>query len=122
MIAPKAIIKHLLGILLSFSMSTCAFALKTDDQTCEKSKIEARTDLKNNKVCFILQGGIAPVYRVGQEVFEKKYKVSYFDLGCLMPSNLFIEHYNAEVAKHLDQKYGKRWRKEVRNDVKGVRR
>ncbi len=122
MIASKTIIKLFLAIILSFSANIYAFAIKTDDETCEKSRIEARNDLKNKKVCFVIQGGIAPIYVVGQEAFEKKYKVSYFDLGCLMPSTLCIEHYNEEVAKYLDQIYGKSWRKEVRKDVKGVGR
>ena len=122
MIALKTIIKLFLAVILSFSANVYAFALNTDYNTCEKSKIEARNDSKNNKVCFVIQGGIAPVYVVGQEAFEKKYKVSYFDLGCLMPTTLCIEHYNAEVTKYLDQIYGKSWRKEVRKDVKGLGR
>ena len=65
----------------------------------------------------MIQGGIISIYIEGQEVFEQKYKVKYFDLGCVASINLCIEHYNAEVAKYLDLKYIKNWRKEVRFDV-----
>ncbi len=98
-------------------LTLSVFANNLDRDKCEESKTQAKTDLKNGKISFMLQGGIAPIYVKGQEVFEKKYKLSYLDLGCMVPANLCLEHYNAEVAKYLDQKYGKVWRKEVRKDV-----
>lgn len=112
-------IKLLLISLILFA-GTTTFALAADSAICVKSKTEARLDLKQGKVQLMVQGGFAPVHVAGQELFERKYSLSYFDLGCVVPRNLCIAHYNAEVAKFLDKKYGKAWRKEVRNDVTGL--
>ena len=98
-------------------VNTQLFAVENNPSKCERSKIQAGADIRNKKIYFMLQGGIAPIYVAGQEAFEQKYKVSYFDLGCVVPANLCIEHYNAEVGKYLDKTYGKKWRKEVRKDV-----
>jgi hypothetical protein len=112
--------KQLLISLILFTGST-TFALAADTATCVNSKAEAQRDLKQGKAQLMLQGGFAPVHIAGQELFERKYHLSYFDLGCVVSSNLCIAHYNAEVAKFLDKKYGKAWRKEVRKDVTGLR-
>ena len=50
MISSKTIIKLFLGIILFLPINIYAFTLKADDNACEKSKMEARTDLKNNKI------------------------------------------------------------------------
>ena len=110
----------LLLIPLFLFVGITTFALEVDSATCVNSKTEAQLDLDRGKVQLMLQGGFAPVHIAGQELFERKYKLSYFDLGCVVPSNLCIAHYNAEVAKFLDKKYGKTWRKEVRKDVTGL--
>ncbi|NMN36125.1 hypothetical protein [Pedobacter sp. SG918] len=80
----------------------------------------ANTDLKNGKIKFLIRGGIASTYIKGQELFEKKYGVDYYDFGCVMPSGLSIEDYNKVVASFMDRKYGKVWRKEVRKDIQGI--
>jgi hypothetical protein len=87
---------------------------------CSESRRTAIADLKKNKVVFMIQGGIVSTRVKGQERFEKKFKVHYLDLGCVVPAGLCIESYNQEVSKHLDRLYGKLWRKEVRTDIKGV--
>jgi hypothetical protein len=112
-------IKLLLLCLILFAGMT-TFALGPESGTCVASKAEAQADLKKGKAQLMLQGGFAPVHIAGQELFERKYNLSYFDLGCVVPSSLCIAHYNAEVAKFLDKKYGKAWRKEVRKDVTGL--
>lgn len=101
-------------ILLLICLFTSIHAIEISK--CEQSAIQAKSDLNKGKVNFMIQGGIVSIYKEGQEFFEQKYKVKYFDLGCIAPANLCIEHYNAEVAKYLDLKYGKKWRKEVRAD------
>lgn len=80
----------------------------------------ANADLKNGNVKFLLRGGIVSTYIKGQEVFEKKYGIIYRDFGCVMPSNISIEDYNKVVASFMDKKYGKGWRKEVREDIRGI--
>lgn len=107
--------KMLLIVLFLFSAVKSTSAI--ENSKCKYSAIQAHADIKNKKIYFMLQGGIAPIHVIGQEDFERKYKVSYFDLGCMVPANLCIEHYNAEVGKYLDKTYGKKWRTEVRKDV-----
>ncbi|MBT2560631.1 hypothetical protein J7E50_07270 [Pedobacter sp. ISL-68] len=80
----------------------------------------ANDDLKNGRVKFLIQGGFAPVYYKGQEIFEKKYNISYYEFGCVMPSDISIKHYNKVVAAFMDRKFGKDWRKEVRKDIQGI--
>lgn len=117
----KATLHLFIVLILLFLVNVNVFAQKKEAGKCEKSSLLAKIDIKKEKICFMLQGGIAPIYKPGQEVFEKKYKVTYLDLGCVVPTTLCIEHYNAEVAKYLDLKYGKQWRKEVRKDVLGIK-
>lgn len=81
---------------------------------------QANADIKNGKLKFLVQGGIVATRVKGQERFEQKYGVVYFDLGCVGPSDIRIEDYNKVVASFMDKKYGKVWRKEVRKDVKGI--
>jgi hypothetical protein len=88
--------------------------------TCDQSKQQAVSDLQKGKVEFLLQGGIAPVHVNGQESFERTYAIHYHDLGCMVPKGLCIDVYNQEVARYLDKKHGKGWRKQVRKDVTGV--
>ena len=102
-------------ILLLICLFTSIHAIEISK--CEQNAIQAQSDLNKGKVNFMIQGGIVSTYIRGQEIFEQKYNVKYIDLGCLAPINLCIEHYNAEVAKYLDLKYGKKWLKEVRVDV-----
>jgi len=107
--------------MILFSLtSTVLFAREPDSVKCEKSKAQAQSDLKCRKVYLMLQGGFAPIRIDGREHFEKKYQVNYIDLGCVIPNNLCITAYNAEVAKFLDQKYGKGWRKEVWKGAVGI--
>lgn len=113
-------IKLSIVITLLFLVGNRSFAAIPDSTKCKESKGQAQSDLKKNKIHFMLQGGFAPVHIAGQEIFEEKYHIKYFDLGCVVPNDLCIAHYNAEVAKYLDKTYGKSWRKEVRKDVLGL--
>jgi len=94
--------------------------LFTADGIRTESIKQANADIKNGKLKFLVQGGIVATRVKGQERFEQKYGVVYFDLGCVGPSDIRIEDYNKVVASFMDKKYGKAWRKEVRKDVKGI--
>lgn len=77
----------------------------------------ARTDISKGKIKFLIMGGFAPKHYQGEAVFEKKYKINYYQFGCVLPESISITDYNKVVASYLDGKYGKVWRKEVRKDV-----
>lgn len=81
---------------------------------------QANADIKKGKLKFLIQGGIVATRVKGQEIFEQKYGVAYYDLGCVGPSNIRIDAYNKVVGNFMDRKYGKGWRKEVRKDVRGI--
>ena len=80
----------------------------------------AASDLKKGSVKFLIRGGIVSTHVKGQEIFEEKYGIKYYDFGCVMPSNISIEDYNKVVASYMDRKYGKGWRQSVRQDVQGI--
>ena len=58
---------------------------------------------------LILSGGISPIVYVGQEIFEEKYKIKYYDYGCVSPSEKEMIEYNKTIFKYLDKRYGKKW-------------
>ena len=96
--------------------------LKADDliltDTSKSYSIKlAQTDISKGKIKFLIMGGFAPKHYQGEAVFEKKYKIKYYQFGCVLPESISIADYNKVVASYLDGKYGKVWRKEVRKDV-----
>ena len=109
----------LLITLLAFNKIKAA-ELQLPDTAKVYSRKLATADIKAGNLKFLLRGGIVSNYRKGQEVFEKKYRLKYYDFGCIMPANISINDYNKTVAGYLDKKFGLSWRKEVRKDVVGI--
>ena len=107
-------------ILCLLSVHLNAKPLLITDHIKAESIKQANADIKNGKIKLLVQGRIVATRVKGQEQFERKYGVVYFDLGCVGPSDIRIEDYNKVVASFMDKKYGKAWRKEVRKDVKGI--
>jgi hypothetical protein len=88
--------------------------------TCTVNGKVAEYEIKNGKQRLLILGGIVPIYYQGQENFEKKYNVKYFDFGCDVPAKECAVEYNKKIFEYLDRKYGKEWRREVRDDVEGL--
>lgn len=86
---------------------------------CEVNKYKAIYDIQYNKPNLLLSGGYAPMIFEGQEKFEKRYNLVYYDYGCTSPDEICMIEYNETVFKYLNKKHGKKWRKEVRKDVEG---
>ncbi|WP_299991871.1 carboxypeptidase-like regulatory domain-containing protein [uncultured Pontibacter sp.] len=84
---------------------------------CRYDRTAAKGDIASGKPKLLLVGSIAPVVYKNQHVFERKYKVEYFDFGCTPPAYECIKEYNKAIFSYLDKKYGDKWRKEVRPDV-----
>ena len=84
-----------------------------------KAMIKAKKDIKNNSVSLFLQGGIAPITTNSDREFGKKFRVEIVEYGCVGLDRSFSVAYNAEIFKYLDQKFGKLWRNEIRNDIIG---
>ncbi|TQI71121.1 hypothetical protein JM79_2047 [Gramella sp. Hel_I_59] len=88
----------------------------------KKSEIRnlAKQDLENGNPFLLLQGGIAPVIIATDPQFEDKYKIYFYEYGCTGPDQSLIEDYNKIIFSYLTDQYGKKWIKEVRDDVVGL--
>ena len=89
---------------------------------CEINGQIAEMDIKKHKPRLLIFGGISPVIYKGQEKFERKYHVKYYDYGDVVPDTDCAKEYNSRIFNYLDDKYGKTWRKEVRKDIVGLKR
>ena len=89
---------------------------------CDVNKYKAIYDIHYDKPRLLISGGIAPIVYVGQEKFEEKYGVVYHDYGCISPDFACMVEYNQTVLDYLDQTQGKKWRKEIRKDVIGLKK
>ena len=114
--------KSILTLLITLFVfnKTKANEVQLPDTAKVYSRKLATANIKAGNVKFLLRGGIVSTYRKGQDVFEKKYRLRYYDFGCVMPSNLSIDDYNKIVAGYLDKKFGLSWRNEVRKDIVGI--
>jgi len=93
----------------------------SEDVNCEKAEQFAESDIKNGKPILLLAGGIAPVHILTDVDFEKKFNISFYDYGCIQPSQICMEKYNRKIFDYLTTKYGNKWQKEIRDDVVGLK-
>ncbi|MFD0991029.1 hypothetical protein ACFQ1R_13050 [Mariniflexile jejuense] len=88
---------------------------------CEINKQIAESDLKNENPKLILIGGIAPIVDFEDGKFANKYGIQFYDYGCTPPPLECVYQYNNVIFEYLDNKFGKKWREEVRQDVIGLK-
>lgn len=107
--------KQLVTIFLLLIGSVLASAQEKTPQ----EKFE--NDLKRNTVTLYQLGGIVPKTKTQNDLdFQAKYKVKYYDFGCLVPVNMsFYEDYNLLALNYLADKYGKEEIKDIRRDILG---
>lgn len=92
------------------------------DKDCVFGREKALKDIQNNSPSILMQGGIVSVIKASDKDFEKKYKVSFWDLGCVVSDDIeCLIAYNKTVFEYLDKTVGKEWRREIRKDVIGFR-
>lgn len=92
------------------------------DKDCTFNRERALKDIQNKKPSLLLQGGIISVVKASDKDFEEKYKISFWDFGCVMSDNIeCIIAYNKTIFEYLDKTFGKKWRQEIRKDVIGLR-
>ncbi|WP_108171852.1 hypothetical protein [Christiangramia gaetbulicola] len=89
----------------------------------KKSEVKklAKQDIENGIPFLLLQGGVAPVIIATDPQFEEKYKIYFYEYGCTGPDQNLIEEYNKIIFNYLSDQYGKKWIKEVRDDVVGLK-
>ena len=90
----------------------------TDKKEAEKM---AELDIKNGNPFLLLMGGIAPTIIATDPQFEKEYGIYFYEFGCTGPENDIIIAYNRIIFEHLNSTKGKKWIKEVRDDVIGFK-
>ncbi|MEO9953052.1 hypothetical protein [Nonlabens sp.] len=94
----------------------------SEDADCNKAVEFAESDIKNGQPILLLAGGIAPVHILTDIDFEKKFNVSFYDYGCVQPSEICMEKYNWKIFDYLTEKYGRKWQKEIRDDAVGFKK
>ncbi|WP_299385396.1 hypothetical protein [uncultured Lacinutrix sp.] len=90
----------------------------TDKKEAEKM---AELDIKNGIPFLLLMGGIAPTIIATDPIFEKEYGIYFFEFGCTGSENEIIIAYNRIIFEHLNSTKGKKWIKDVRDDVIGFK-
>ena len=88
---------------------------------CDQVDELFKKDITNRTVFLFLQGGIAPVVYTTDQEFESKYGIYFHDFGCISPDYKCIIKYNSRVFDYLAKNYGKKWKKEIRKDVIGLK-
>lgn len=87
-------------------------------KNCNPEK--AKEEIKSKIPKLYLSGSLVPIYYSGQENFENKYDVKYYELGDNLEESLICyESYNKIIFRYLDEVFGNAWRKDVRKDVLG---
>lgn len=122
-------LRHFLaGIILLLSVSS-SFAQDSPNEqdtptffrgSVSNSQVDSlfHANLSEKKLFLFIQGGIASAYfSKSDRQFEKKYKVSYYDFGCVAPGA--SRYYNLLVFAHLDKRVKSSWQKDVRKDAIG---
>ena len=108
--------------ILSYSPQRTIFDIDIDLNICDINAKTARKEVRKGNPRLISIGGLAPVYVFGQQKFENKFHIKYYDFGDSGPSESCALQYNLVVFAYLDKKYGKAWRNEVREDIIGLKK
>lgn len=83
----------------------------------------ALRDIANNNMRILLPGGlIQETINASDSLFEQKYHVRFLNRGCVRLPGEDQNTYNQEIFKYLDNKYGRRWRREIRQDAIGLQK
>ncbi|MEO1051742.1 MAG: hypothetical protein AAFX87_14025 [Bacteroidota bacterium] len=84
----------------------------------------AKSDIKSGKTLILFSGGFGgmPNFKNQKdEVFQRKYDVTFFSKGCVsIGVNEDEIGYNKVVFSYLDEKFGTGWRQEIRQDAFGL--
>ena len=103
-------------ILVMMSMQ-----LNAQKDSCIKfNREKALQEIKDKSPKIVIVGGIIRAARPGDNKFAKRYRIQFVDTGCVIEDTDCIAAYNKATFEYLDKKYGKKWRKQVRQDLMGL--
>lgn len=104
-----------------YNNSTAVKMTFVNPETCEEINEWIKADFNNKNVYLFLQGGIAPVEYTTDKEFENEYGIYFYDFGCVPLSEKCVIEYNSRVFDYLTKEYGKKWKREIRDDVIGFK-
>ncbi len=107
-------------VIINNEVSDFKFIISTECNV-RANENRALQDIQDGKPKLLLASGDAPIIYKSDQYFSDKYKVYYYDYGCLPEKKECMIQYNKSIFKYLDQKFGKAWRKEVRKDIIGLK-
>ena len=88
----------------------------------------ADRDIENGEprliICFSFEGKKErgrDAFYANQHEFEEKYGITYKLYNCTVENEKCVENYNKQVLKHLRRNFGRTWKREVREDVYGLK-
>lgn len=80
----------------------------------------AKEDIENKSLFLIVPGRIAPTIYASDFDFKSNYGISMINFGCETLDKKVVVAYNMKVFDLLIANYGKKWLKEIRDDVIGL--
>lgn len=87
------------------------------------NKSAALSDIKAETIFLLLpRGFVGTKINAIDTLFENKYHLKYISRGYTRLPNDNETEYNTTIFSYLDKKYGKAWRKEVRQDIIGLKK
>jgi len=91
-------------------------------ENCNLAIVIADDDIKKSNILLLIVGGIGPTTYVSDTVFENKFKVKYYDYGCIAAKDDCMTLYNDKIFDYLTITYGSSWENEIRKDVWGLKK
>ena len=112
-------------LIMTFSFGYCQEAPKINKckpkafaQVTPQQKFE--NDLKRNSFTIYTIGGLKPSNHKIDKEFQKKFSIIYHDFGCIAPPDMdYYTAYNFIVFKHLSEKWGNVWEKDIKDNAMG---
>ena len=113
-------IKKSIPMLIALNVLFC-FQLKAQQDSCVKfNKANAIKAIQDKLPKIVIVGGVIRAAKPGDDRFAKKYKIQFIDTGCSIESRNCIAEFNKITFAYLDKRFGKRWRRYIRQDLLGL--
>lgn len=117
----EVVVYSLIGELSDEQLNNSGASKLTFANSRNQAEQLANDDISNGTPFLLLAGGISPVVIATDPEFERKYGIYFYEYGCTGPEHDYITAYNKVIFEHLTELHGKRWIKEVRKDVVGLK-
>jgi|GEM_PF-2825402 len=83
-----------------------------------KDSARAQTAIDQKQPTLLLVGGVSPIRYRRDSIAEAKFGFKFEELGdVLSDDDSCLRAYSKVIFSHLDNKFGRVWRRQVRSDV-----